>query len=267
MYNQEIVRLTAYLYSGKAIIMLLANLLWFLAVASYGSEADFTEQTIREQFNIGQLFAFYNMDNLCKTWSQVAVAKKDDSKACQWKISADFSTPNVERRRKEDGDGKSDKMIPPIEDYNGNCLFSCVFGGDVKYWHTEKVINRYLVAEGANREEYNLQTFKAPCEACELGTQERGGRGEKAELEQYLTVYYTKGNGFGRKIQSDALSKAGSEPGLAAIKYKTRVNLNAVKTKVIEGRKYGKTEAEILEGIRDIYLQNAVESYLKQHPE
>ncbi len=99
-----------------------------------------------------------------------------------------------------------------------------------------------MVAEGANREEYNLYTFKAPCEECELGTQEHGGRGEKAELEQYLTVV-----DFWRKIQSDALSKTRSKKaGLNAIKYKTQVDLNAVKKEVNREENMGKKRTKFL---------------------
>ena len=144
-----------------------------------------------EQFNIGELFAFYDTSDVCTSKEQFAVAKKVESNDCQWQIGKDLQPATI----------TSEGL--PIEDINGNCYFSCVFGRDKVKFHTEKVINRKLKEKGIRRSDFDLFTFIAPCLACLIG--EKEGE-ETAELDKFNEVYYTSGS-KGTRVADETLLK------------------------------------------------------------
>ena len=208
------------------------------------------------QFNIGQLFAFYEAEKLCTNEGQFAVAKKIGSNDCQWEIGKDLQPATI----------TSEGL--PITDINGNCYFSCVFDRKEPASHTEMVINRKLKGEHVKRKDFDLYTYLEPCKTCIGGV---GGGGETAELVEFKAVYYTlesKGEkSKGMQVKNDALLKTEIQQGLAAIKETTKVTLRNIKNAIQNGKDANKSEGEIIGGIKDNeYEKNAVESYFKQHP-
>eukprot|EP00794_Sanderia_malayensis_P004160 gene4160-4714_t len=215
-----------------------------------------------EKFNIGQLFAFYNMA-VCKKPSQFAVAKKDGSGECQWKISADFLVTPAPTK---------DDL--PIEDKNGNCVFACLGTSSSKALHTEKVINRFLKGKaGEKRSEYNLYTYLAPCKYCDGTEPVPDNTGETAELDEFKGVYYTeKPNDInfadvskGSQVINEILQTTTSK-GLNAIKKNTEVDLDSVKTTIREGKAANESKDTIInEASGSKYLKSAIKSYLDQN--
>eukprot|EP00794_Sanderia_malayensis_P007847 gene7847-8696_t len=240
--------------------MMLFSLFFIIALSSIKIkvQAAFDSGEIGK-FNIGELFAFYNFGkDACARANQFAVAKKDGSGECQWKIGDNFV--------KNDAKDKNDL---PIEDYNQDCVFSCVPKPGSKMWHTEKIINRFLNNKGANRANYNLYTYLIPCTSCDSGSEVPGGKVESADLDEYKGVYYSyipktgKSSSVGTEVKNDALLGTG---GLATIITKTKVDLKALKTDIEKGKKDKKSKDKIVEGIVGVYQKKAAESYFKQHP-
>ena len=207
------------------------------------------------QFNIGQLFAFYKAENLCKSNTQFGVAKRSGTTDCQWKIGKDFEreTIGVENL--------------PVEDKNGNCYFTCITATGKPPLHAEKVINRKLKKDGIDRNQFDLYTFLAPCYKCIEGT---GRDKETAELEKYKGVYYSyKPEGVetkGSEVKNDKLLEKNDLRGLLTIIDTTKVTLSIVKDAINNGKDAKKSKQEIIDGVTGDYQKNAVKSYLDQHP-
>ena len=216
--------------------------------------AEITSDSIA-QFNIGQLFAFYDADGLCKSTTQFAVAKKG-GEDCQWEIAEDFTPKNIDK-----------ETDLPVKDKDGNCYFACVFKTGRPRLHTEKVINRKLKADGIDRSNFDLYTYLAPCTKCINGP---APGGETAELDEFKAVYYsykpeevaTKGS----EVKNDDLLEKDAQKGLAAIQETTKVTLSNVKDAINNGKGANKSKQEIIDGVDDKYEKNAVKSYLDQHP-
>ena len=229
-------------------------------------QADMTGDTI-SQFNVGQIFAFYEFkgkdtQEFCLAY-QFAVAKKKGSGNCQWKIKNDFSRTVIDK-----------KYDLPIEDANKNCFFSCVpaASSKSKTWHSEKIINRYLENKGIERSDFDLYTQLAPCQNCMDGSKVEGVI-EKADLDKYNKVYYNFDNGETKitatRITNDKLLDKGPKNyGLKALQQTTKVDLAKVKSEINDGKSNKKSKDEIITGVQsDEYLHNAVESFLDQHPD
>ena len=216
---------------------------------------EITRESI-EQFNIGQLFAFYEAENLCKTPAQFAVAKKIGSNDCQWEIRKNLQPAII----------TSENL--PVRDIYGVCYFSCVFEAKLKECHTEKVINRKLKENKIDRSKFDLYTYLPPCQACIYGT---APGEETAECDAYNEVYYSKkfdtNQKEGSKVGNVALLEKDAQQGLAAIKEITKVSLSNVKNAIKRGNRAGKGYEEIINEMGNLYERNAVKSYFDQHPQ
>ena len=244
--------------------MFFITFLLILVNSNVRLEAVITEDTISD-FNIGQLFAFYNTIGLCdlRAPSQFAVAKRVGSGKCQWKIDKNYTPQPINK--------ESDL---PVADFKGNCYFSCVHQTLTPRLHTEKVINRHMKDKGIDRKQFDMYTFLAPCPKCQVTSKNNP---ETAELDQFKAVYWTINPGkydtqTYHQVKNDALlyrapangnSGAG---GLLVIKEKTKVDLTEVKNEIETGKNAKKSDKEIIAGVNDEYLKNAVVSYLEQHP-
>ena len=173
----------------------------------------------------------------CVKDTQFAVAKKQGSGECQWKIKRDFSPVA--------GVTKTD-LMEPIEDANKNCYFACAIDKK-KTSHTEKVINRFLMSQNILRSDFDLYTYLSPCDKCIHGSDDKG-KVEKADLDQYNKVYFTEPTDrtgrvqpYGYKLENDELLTGGI-PGLTAIGKNSKVDLEKVKSVIEKGKKEKKTK-------------------------
>ena len=192
------------------------------------------------QFNIGQLFAFYEIDGLCLGKRQFVVAKKSETTDCQWKINKKFEPATIE--------GKD----LPVEDRNGNCYFACVLETGKR---PDRVIYDKLKENKVPLSNLDLYTFIA-CEKAD-------------HLKEFQNVFYTFEE-FGKLVQYndllDYVENTKSRRGLDAIKEKTKVTLSNVEAAINKGKHAKKSEGEIIDGVDDKYEKNAVISYFHQHP-
>ena len=244
---------------NKPIKMFFMSFWLLFVISSPRMQAAITKDSISE-FNIGQLFAFYDTNGLCdpRAMAQFAVAKRVGSQDCQWEIAEDFTPQRISQRNDL-----------PVIDINRNCYFSCVHDKKDLEQHTEIVINRKMRGDqGINRSDYDMYTFLAPCPNCDQGVD----NGKSADLSEYNGVYWTAnpGNkyntlGFTRVKNDQLLSGSGSS-GLAVIMEKTKVDLVEVRSKIEAGKTAKKGNDEIISSVSQKYLRNAVESYLSQHP-
>ena len=214
-----------------------------------------------QQFNIGQLFAFYKANDLCLDGKWFAVAKKVISNNCQWQIGKDLQPATI----------TSENL--PVVDQNGDCYFSCYFVSNKPESHPEKIISRRLKKDSVSRKDFDLYAYSAPCLNCIEGTDTDP---ETAELDEFNAVYYTRGS-FGTQVKNDALLKKDIldtngevievKTGLDAIKETTKVVLSDVQGVIEKGLETRMNSIDLVAKIDDPYEKKAVKSYFDQHPQ
>ena len=233
----------------EVLIAILASLLY--------SNAVITNQSIAE-FNVGQLFAFYDIANFCKSPVQFAIAKRNESSQCQWKIGEDLQPQRVDN-----------KTELPIIDSNENCIFACDYSlvkSGAEYL-AEKSIKRYFQQNNtASQSQYDLYTYLAPCDESIRG----GNTSEQnnTHFEGYKGVYYTSDPGrcstTDHAIENDEVLTHGAVTGLLAAKRSTAVSLEHIKAAVRDIHNHNITLEAVKE--KGSWIYNAVASYFHQYP-
>ncbi len=145
---------------------------------------------------------------------------------------------------------------------------------DEALFHTERVIDEFLDDNKRNRKLYNMYSYLAPCNSCKFGftpSDPNELRKEKVRFqEEYKGTYHTHDESpgyetFAKQVKYDLLLKSSKGEGLTAIKEATKVDLNDVKKAINDGIAKKTPMEQIVDGIGEGYLKNAVESYLEQH--
>ena len=230
---------------------------WTAVVYCLYTYATITTKSISD-FNIGILFASYDLEYICKSPVQFVMAKKSNAGVCQWKIADDFAKQKV---------GNETEL--PVADIGGNCLFSCNFLADEPKMTAElQLLSFFSKSTSVKKSDYDLYTYLAPCDRTIRGNVSEGDSNRTKALEDFAGVYYTSNaddcKGLGTEVLNDAVLRNDSNTGLFAARKNTQVDVRRVQ----EAIKEIKEDKSKLSALRyeSEWLYNAVAAYFDQHP-
>ena len=118
-----------------------------------GSTSEFSKDAIKD-FNIGQLFAFTNLETLCSKKYQFAVARKTGTENCFWNVTKDFTKIDA------------DKL--PVVGFESSCIFACGDNGEKSVQSSVEKVAKYF-DEGSKdngnlqKQNYDLYAYYQPC--------------------------------------------------------------------------------------------------------
>lgn len=219
--------------------------------------ATITSKSISE-FNLGILFASYDVENICKSPVHFAMAKKNSPGPCQWKISDDFVKQKV-----------TNETELPVVDMLGNCMFSCNYMHDEPKMTAELVLLSYFSKNGSFKaSDFDFYTYLAPCERTIRGNVSEEDRNKTKALENFAAVYFSSNSddckGIGSEVLNDGILRNESSTGLMAARKNTGIDVNRVREAIRE-IKEDKTKLSALR-YESEWLYNAVAAYFEQHP-
>jgi len=222
----------------------------------------FTYATISNKsindFDIGILFASYDLENICKSPVQFVMAKRNNSGSCRWQIADDFVKQKV-----------ANESELPISDIGGTCLFSCNYRPEEPKMTAElQVLSYFSKNPSLKMSDYDLYTYLAPCERTIRGNISEAVANKTKDFDKFAGVYFTSNGddckGIGKEVQNDAVLRNASTTGLFAARKNTKIDMGRVQEaiKEIKDSKYATSALRY----ESEWLYNAVVAYFDQHP-
>lgn len=220
-------------------------------------DATITEQSISD-FNIGLLFASYGLDGFCKSPVQFVVAKRNNTGQCQWKISNDVKTVNIDN-----------ETSLPVVDNIGNCLFSCDYKLEEPRMIAEERITSYFANNPLMKiSDFDLYTYLAPCDESIRGNLSNCDNEITKSFPKFAGVYFSSNGdsckGIGQEVLNDAILKSGSVTGLFAAHKNTKIDFQSIQ-QAVKDINEGKTTLSALRTVSEC-LYKSVAAYFEQHP-
>lgn len=153
------------------------------------AQAGFSENSVKD-LNIGQLFAFANLESRCQKKNQFAVAKKKDAENCYWNVTEDLSVTEVTEI--------------PVLGMDSACIFAC---GEREVSSVQSSVMSVIKYFGSQTEkekkfrksDFDLYAYYHPCDAGNAGFE---------GIKDFNSVHYsresqTKCEKFGSVESSD----------------------------------------------------------------
>ena len=233
--------------ASKAIVIGLTALMYY-CLYTYGA---ITKESISD-FEIGVLFASYDLESVCISPVHFVMAKRRNTGACRWKIAPNFAKQPV-----------ANSTGLPVADINRDCLFSCNYRFEEPKMTAElQMLPYFLQNSSLNTPDFDFYTYLALCERTIRGNvSEADFEKVNSTLKNFAGVYYSSGNdnckGSGEEVLNDKILHRKSTTGLLAARKNTEVNVDVVK-EVIKGNR----EESTLKGAD----QKAYDAYFRQYP-
>ena len=220
-------------------------------------DATITEQSISD-FNIGLLFASYELEGFCKSPVQFVVAKRNNTGQCQWKISSDVETAKIDN-----------ETSLPVVDNIGNCLFSCDYKLEEPRMIAEERITSYFANNPSMKmSDFDLYTYLAPCDRSIRGNLSSCDNETTTAFPKFAGVYFSSNGdsckGIGQEVLNDAILKSGSVTGLFAAHKNTKIDFQNIQ-QAVKDINEGKTTLSALRTVSECLYKSAA-AYFEQHP-
>lgn len=237
--------------AGRLLIIVLTSAYYCLYVY-----ATITSTSISD-FNIGMLYASYDLENICRSPVHFVMAKRNNTGICHWKIADDFVKQKV-----------SNETELPIADISGNCLFSCNYKNEEPKMTAELTLLSYFSKNPSFKtSDYDLYTYLAPCDKSVRGNVSECDVNKTKALENFAGIYYSSNGdscqGRGTEVLNDAILRNNSSTGLLAARKNTLIDVDRVQEAIREIKENQMTFSALR--YKSEWLYNAVAAYFEQH--